>query len=310
MGVARVGSGASSSLDHASTGENAPPSAWSNNVQTHPADALHSVEGRTATPSLVAAGSPRSPTPSSNRPSDTARTLAQLNQKMKGASSVEECRFLLTQALAIAAAAVRNDVDQPNSTSMMRASSVLSTTVPSHARGDNDSSFGDVQGDMADEGGSSIDGNALDTAPPLPVKDTKRTSGAKSMDTSSPPAIESIRERLSAPVKHRNLMLPMAVGYNTNEDFETPSYKQQSDFVAWLLEGEVVGSEATRLSRIDSASPAPTHRRSSDEQQSFQSADELQASPRPETRAMPVLKKSESISSVYRDAASDMGDRR
>lgn len=249
IGMGRVGSGGSSSIDHGSAGETAPPSAWSlGGGQGYAAGDV--IDGRTMTPSLAASGSP---TPSNSRPSDTARTLALLNQKMKGASSVEECRFLLTQALASAAAAVRSEFDQPSSNSMMRASSALSTTLPVRSiySRDNDSSFGDDAvtdklGEIPDEEICNCCKRTAElTAPHLSSKDekwTKASNNMQSSDSARPQqAFESVNKQLTVPLKHRNLMLPMAVGYNDEDDTEALSYKQQGYLVAWLLEGEESG---------------------------------------------------------------------
>jgi hypothetical protein len=308
IGIGRVGSGGSSSLDHGSAGDIAPPSAWS---QNYAADVVNGLDGRTMTPSLITSGSP---TPSSSRPSDTARTLALLNQKMKGASSVEECRFLLTQALASAAAAVRNEFDQPSSNSMMRASSALSTTLPIHSR-DNDSSFGDVvmdkHSDIPDEETRGYDHNrARSRAPPLPLKDVKWSKGpsiiTQDSDVGAPQQdIEAVREQLHAPIKHRNLMLPMAVGYNNDEDIEAPSYKQQGYLVAWLLEGE---GHAT----LELSGPVQLTN-GTEERASFVSADDdldSQDLSRQDNQASLYSKRKsnvESVVSIYRDAVSEVG---
>lgn len=270
VGIARVGSGASSSMGHGSGIGNAPPSAWSHGQNNGDAN-VHGLEPRAPTPSKQSpclSGSPGS----TNRPSDTARVLAQLNQKMKEASSADECRFLLTQALAAAAAAVHNDLDQFNSTDLLRSSSALSSATP-YTRRDSGSAFGEA----TDEDQSILlDRRKIPVAmaPPLPEKDLRRVP-LQQRDSSQTVVKQ---DQLMLPIKHRNILLPMAVGYNVNEDYENPFYKRQGQYASWLLGGEEVddfpSAFVTPAATYKQELVVPSREQSLDEIERYSSADE------------------------------------
>ena len=347
MGPTRVGSGGSSSLGHGSGGDQAPPSAWSHGQNRESnGSALDLVNGggvKTPTPmapSTFSSNSPRSPL-ISNRPSDTARILSQLNLKMKETSSVEECRFLVTQALAAAAAAVHSDLE-PASTGMMRTTSALSNRAR-HQKADSGSNFGEIPDE---EVASSVDTkkdqdqNQLTQGTTTAVNTengTRSMNGGYKTPPLMPKNIDRAREHFKGPLKHRNLLLPMAVGYNSNEDFDTPSYKRQGSFAAWLLDGEEFDQESLSSSseKSQTMTPLPPHTvehlaaptqkiesfpssqgHSPDDQETFESADDrMYDSPRPNSYSKvsggPVPDRSskrrmsnvESIHSLYRDAS-------
>lgn len=253
--INRAGSVGSGSIGHTSAIEgNTPPSAWSHVQSSFREGATDSSvssgadQGRkTPTPSATptfASISPRSPLVGS-RPSDTARVLSQLNIKMKGASSVDECRFLLTQALAAAANAVRSEVDNPgNPSGPMRSSSALSWQTP-HVR----TLSGSTSEETSERERISIDRrsqqynikrSSATLAPPVPSKDDiKPVILQKQEEKDCEKGTDgSIREYLKSPT-HRHLLLPMAVGYDLNDDLEIPWNKSQGQIASWLLDGEV-----------------------------------------------------------------------
>lgn len=123
----RVGSGGSSGHGHSDLGATSgpPPSAWSqNNFETggsggSSGHGISANAGNTPTIGVSPTFGRTSPSPrpfSMTSKTDTARLLVQLNQRMRECNSVEECQRLITQALALTAAAVHSEHDSPTAT--------------------------------------------------------------------------------------------------------------------------------------------------------------------------------------------------
>lgn len=131
----RVGSGGSSGHGHSDLGATtnaAPPSAWSQNnfdASGSAGSSGHGISanaGNTPTIGVSPTFGRTSPSPrpfSMTSKTDTARLLVQLNQRMRECNSVEECQRLITQALALTAAAVHSEHDSPTATNVQTSTS-------------------------------------------------------------------------------------------------------------------------------------------------------------------------------------------
>ncbi|UZJ54890.1 hypothetical protein CBS101457_004210 [Exobasidium rhododendri] len=294
MGPTRVSSGGSSSFSHGSASGDiaamvaittnaataAPPSAWSHGQSRESNGDITSSNGisgaRSTTP--LSSTTPRSPLLSSKL-SDTTKALSQLHLRMKEASSVEECRFIVTQALAAAAAAFHHDshdteaepyngINRPNSASSDR------SRQHTHRGSDvapNDAVAANEEGITGHNKGVQVyPSHAAQEVAPLqsPLPSTLPSPAGDDVDRATNQDMRIL--------KHRNLMLPMAIGCNVNDDQEAPSFKQQGDLAAWLLDGQEYNTDSderdSTTSDVNQRSSSQSH--SPDEQETYVSVDE------------------------------------
>lgn len=202
----RIGSGGSSGHGHSDLGATSgpPPSAWSqNNFETggSVSSSGHGVTGNAGNTPTIGVSPTFGRTSPSPRPfsmtskTDTARLLVQLNQRMRDCNSVEECQRLITQALAVTAAAVHSEHDSPTASNVQTSTS---DSLPASTLKDQIAS--------------------------VPETDPERT------------LVNNVPHY--KPVNYRNLALPMAVGYDSTEDDNLPSFRKQSLVAAWLLDND------------------------------------------------------------------------
>lgn len=278
-GAVRIGSG-SSSMGHTSDQmHNAPPSAWSQNGGI---DALSSSATTITDPSHPRARTPtsgpllyRSASPLQRQfgvsKTDTARVLVQLSQRMKEANSVEECQRLLTQALALTAAAVHDEVGPSVSSPIVTPSGgegpenapASVDSISSAARPATSMSLRDIPDEQS----------ALDQH--VSIKATSEGAGTHSNMAQKTPYVQPGVDRttwqslaLPRPVRYRNIALPMAVGYDATEDDSLPLYRQQGIVAAWLLDGENSESEDIHFAAsAATGTPHPTEAPASGEQE-------------------------------------------
>lgn len=242
-GTLRLRSG-SGSASHGSD-SHAPPSAWTTTSaslpghgsanQTQNNDSTENLGVRTPTPaqSFFPAISPRSSTPADaerrSSKSDTARVLVQLDRRLKGATTVEECRRMVQHALAIAAAAV-HDEDRPDSAPV--AGSQVNGSAP--------------VGDIPDEDEQSVSQPMQQQAISRPS--TRGNASVEGLSSAANPHLSSaakLEKMVStsddtepAAFRGHAVVLPMASGYDAVLDQTTPLYRHHGLVAAWLLDGE------------------------------------------------------------------------
>ncbi|PWN39672.1 hypothetical protein IE81DRAFT_13569 [Ceraceosorus guamensis] len=197
---------------HSSSNEHAPPSAWAYSAGGTVDE--HAVGNKTPTANH-AAGYAQSPstrssmgparTSSTTSRSETARVLATLDRRMRDCNTVEECRMLVSQSLALAAAAM-------------------------HATGGESRQVQDIPDEDVVAGDAQHPRSAT-LQPALPA-----AAAAAALKTEASPAEVAVAT-IDAP---RALLpiLAMAEGYDAYADESTPAFKQSANLAAWLLDGD------------------------------------------------------------------------
>lgn len=293
----------SGSVSHGSD-SNAPPSAWTTTSASLPGhggglgnDSTDNLSLRTPTPvqTFFPAISPRPTTPADTErraiKSDTARVLVQLDRRLKGATTVEECRRMVQHALALAAAAV-HDEDRPDGTPVFGTQS--SGSAPFGEIPDEDEQSADklprhqtmsrppsTKGSIGDIGAAAAAAATAARRTTEPHAPKPVTRFEKMVSTS-----DAEDAKLPAAFRGHTVVLPMAQGYDAALDQTTPLYRHHGLVAAWLLDGgaweeseQAPAAPAVVARRVESIDDvAATSPRLSLEE--YESADERGDSPR------------------------------
>jgi hypothetical protein len=222
---------------HSSSGQHHAPSAWNAqhisedasgvNTPTPSHGAMGSITGGALSGDSARSsfGAPRMS--ASGGRSELTRALSDLDLRMRECTSVEECRLLVAQALAVSAAASVHP-----SSGGFRARPGASTP-------------GAFVGDIPDEGSSSAS-VPLHTIGSRPATGKDSLAGAAAAQTSPAPISEARPQPL----------LAMAADHDVFSDETSTTYKQSGVLAAWLLDGEagpVAEAQPVRVQPADEA---------------------------------------------------------